>query len=231
MRLPYLTAMTAPLAGPGPAGPVLDAARRIADDILFPTAMATDDAGVVPVHHLDVLAEAGLYGLDGPPDAGGLGADPITVHRVIEVLAGGCLTTTFVWLQHNGALRAVAATANRPLRDEWLRPMCRGQRRAGIAVAGLRPGVEGLQAQEVDGGWRLDGTVPWVTGWGGIDVIHTGARRESGDVVWALVDACAGAGLSIEVLRLVAVQASRDRRRSLRRLPPARRASHVRRAL
>jgi alkylation response protein AidB-like acyl-CoA dehydrogenase len=120
---------------------VLDRARRIADEILFPAAPLVDAADRVPASHLDLLAAAGFYGLAGPPEHGGLGVGDKTVAtQVIETLAGGCLTTTLVWIQHNGALQAAANSTMPGVREQWLEPLCRGRRRAGIALAGLRPG-------------------------------------------------------------------------------------------
>lgn len=188
----------------------LEKAAEIADGLLFPTALATDAAADVPVGHLDALAAAGLYGLAGPVDAGGMGVDAATALGIIEILAGACLTTTFVWIQHHSAVRAVV-NSTPEVGDEWLAPLCRGQRRAGIAVAGIRPGNAGraaLTARAVDGGWLLRGVVPWVTGWGRVDVVHTAARNEAGDIVWALVDAIDSFTLSAERTHLVAVEAS-----------------------
>jgi len=39
-------------------------------------------------------------------------ADVATAHEIIEILASGCLTTTFVWLQHHKAAQL------HPLYDE-----------------------------------------------------------------------------------------------------------------
>ena len=38
------------------------AARRLADDVLFPDAMRVDRLDVLPTTHLDALAEQGLFG-------------------------------------------------------------------------------------------------------------------------------------------------------------------------
>ena len=102
------------------------------------------------------------------------------------MLASGCLTTTFVFAQHHRAVRALRDTENRALRDEWLAPLCAGTKRAGIVLAGLRQGASQLVARRVDGGWLLDGSVPWVTGFGRIDVLLAMARSEDGKVVRAL---------------------------------------------
>jgi alkylation response protein AidB-like acyl-CoA dehydrogenase len=52
---------------------VVTAARGIAADLLAPAAAAVEAAGTVPRSSLDRLADAGLYGLTGPVDAGGSG--------------------------------------------------------------------------------------------------------------------------------------------------------------
>jgi alkylation response protein AidB-like acyl-CoA dehydrogenase len=189
------------------ANAALAAARRLAEEVLLPAATSTDAADLLPDAHLDALAEAGLYGITGPASAGGSDLDLATASRVIEILAGGCLTTAFVWTQHHSPVRAVAHAPNADLRDRWLAPMCAGRARAGVALGGLFGAVPMLHAQPTTTGWLLDGESPWVTGWGRVDVLHV-AARDGDDVVWALVDAKAAPGLSVRPLDLVAVNAS-----------------------
>lgn len=179
----------------------LEKARQIADDVLFPAALEVDATGVIPAGHLDLLASAGLYGMACPP---GLPDAP----RIVESLAGGCLATTFVWMQHHGAVRAVADSGRPDLIEEWLDPLCRGERRAGVALGALRPGPPSVRATPVDGGYRLDGASPWVTGWSMIDVLLTAARDDSETAIWTLVDAVPGPTLSVRPLDLVAANAS-----------------------
>jgi alkylation response protein AidB-like acyl-CoA dehydrogenase len=88
----------------------------------------------VPPEHLDLLAAEGFYGLPGPREAGGLDVPFPAACRIIEILAGACLSTTFVWMQHHGVVRAVAGTDNAALRQRILGPLCRGERRAGVAL-------------------------------------------------------------------------------------------------
>jgi len=191
------------------ASEIVALAARVADEVLFPAAATTDAAPIVPVENLDAIAAAGLYGLSGPAAAGGLDADLDTACAAIEALAGGCLSTTFVWVQHLGAVLGVAYSETPGLAEEWLAPMCRGVRRAGIALAGLLAGRPGLAAQQVEGGWRLNGVAPWVTGWGLIDVVHVAGRDDEGNVVLGLVDAHSSETLAASPpLDLVAVRAT-----------------------
>jgi alkylation response protein AidB-like acyl-CoA dehydrogenase len=196
-----MSAMTAAVA--------LSRTRRVADEVLFPSAMNVDAADRIPAGHLDALASAGLYGLAGPRSAGGWDADMATFCDVIEIMSGGCLATAFVWLQHHSAVRALASSDNSRLRDRWLEPLCEGAQRAGIALGGARPGPPLLRARAVPGGYALDGSAPWVTGWDMIDVVHTLARDDSGNIVAALLPAQASASLAADRLDLVAVNASR----------------------
>ncbi len=190
---------------------VLERAGQISDHVLFPAAMEVEAAGRVPPGQLDRLAAGGLYGLAGPPEAGGLGLELPVACRIIETLASGCLSTAFVWLQHHGAVRAVQAAAGGDgdrLREQWLAPLCRGAVRAGVALGGAMPGPPRLRAVRLPGGWRLAGTSPWVTGWGLIDVVHAAARNEQDNVVTALVPAQPGPGLAATPLPMIAVMAS-----------------------
>jgi alkylation response protein AidB-like acyl-CoA dehydrogenase len=188
---------------------VLSRAAQVAEEVLFPSAMKVDAADRIPAEHFDALARAGLYGLAGPGSAGGLDADLATFCGVTEIMAGGCLATTFAWLQHHGAVRALAASPNPVLRDRWLKPLCDGTQRAGIALGGARPGPPLLRARTVAGGYVFDGSAPWVTGWDMIDVVHALARDDAGQLVAALLPARVSDTLVASRLDLVAVNASR----------------------
>jgi alkylation response protein AidB-like acyl-CoA dehydrogenase len=188
---------------------VLAAARGLADDLLFPEAMRVDGLDMLPATHLDALATAGLYGAPVPVQAGGLGLDLRASCAVAEELAGGCLATTFVWLQHRGLVMTLAAEGTpAALRDRWLGPATHGQVRGGIALSGLIPGPPLLRAWPAGRGWRLDGEAPWVTGWGLIDLLLVVARGPDDTIVTLILDAAHQPGLTVTRQRLAAVNAS-----------------------
>jgi alkylation response protein AidB-like acyl-CoA dehydrogenase len=186
----------------------VDKARELAEEVLFPAALAVDRSDAVPVGHFDRLADAGLYALAGPAEAGGLSGDPQAIAPVVEVLASGCLATAFVWAQHHSLVRLLATEAGPELRERWLGPACRGEVRGGLALAGVLPGPPKLRADPAADGWRLDGTSPWVTGWGRVDVLRVGARTADGRIASLVVDAVDQPGLTVIRQRLVAVDAS-----------------------
>ncbi len=188
---------------------VLAAARTLADDVLFPDAMRVDRLDVLPTAHLDALAAQGLFGAPAPAETGGLGLDLRELSLVVEEVASGCLATAFVWIQHFGLLMRLAlGGVPAGLRDQWLGPACRGSLRGGIALTGLIPGPPLLRARPADGGWRVDGTAPWVTGWGLVDLVLVAARGPDDTVVTLIMDAASQPGLSVSRQRLSAVDAS-----------------------
>ena len=185
---------------------LLAAARRIADEELFPRALETDERGSVPLEELECLREAGLYGIFSPTEVGGSAVDMPTRYLIQEALAGGCLTTAFVWQQHAGAAAAAAATHG-PMRSR-ASAMAAGEVRGGVAFAHLvRPGPPILTATPDEGGWRFNGVAPFVTGWGHIDLVLTAARHED-RIVWALLDAHDAPTLVSRRLELAAIDSS-----------------------
>ena len=193
---------------------LLARAGALAAEVLAPAAMSVEASQRVPPEHLDLLAAEGFYGLAGPREAGGLDLPVPAACQVIETLAGACLSTTFVWLQQHSVVRAVARSDNTGLRASLLGPLCRGERRAGVALAGTLPGPPRLRVRAVPGGYQLDGSSPWVTGWGLTDTLYVAARDEQDTIIWAVLDVPASGTLvtgtlSAELVQLVAVMASR----------------------
>lgn len=191
---------------------LVERARDIADNVLFPAALAVDDADRVPPEHLDLLAAEGFYGApaDADLDFAGLAA-------IVEALASGDLATTLVWIQHLTPVMALLGETS-PLADAWLPALVAGERRGGIALAGLRPPKNFLRVRRSGRDFVLDGTVPWVTGWGMINVVYVAARDADDLVHFLLMDARRGEvapiddtvapTLRTETQRLVALQAS-----------------------
>lgn len=179
---------------------VVERAQRFADDVLFPAALATDAADVVPRELLDRLAAEGFYGV-------GADSDFATVCAVQEALASGCLTTAFVWAQHLGLVHVLAAGGDDDLRARWLEPLLQGDVRAGLALGGALPQPT-LHARRDGEVWILDGLSPFLSGWGVIDVVHTAARTADDEIVWLIVDAIESDALRVERLRLVALDAT-----------------------
>ncbi|RSM83355.1 acyl-CoA dehydrogenase [Amycolatopsis sp. WAC 01375] len=180
-------------------------AHALADDLLFPAATEVDTKGEVPSSHFDALAAEGFYGLAAPKEAGGPGADLPTIVQVLEVMAGGCLSTMFTWIQHHGLVAALSQADSAEPRDRYLPALISGELKAGAAFAAVIPTPPRLRAERVDGGYLLDGEAPFVSGWGVIDLLQLCAR-DGDTVISAIIDPVAGERLEVRPLDLVAAQ-------------------------
>ncbi|OZE97664.1 acyl-CoA dehydrogenase [Rhodococcus sp. 15-1154-1] len=181
-------------------------ARELADSVLFPAADSVDADGEIPSSHFEILAAEGFYGLAsdrGEP----LGPDELPL--VVETLCAGCLATTFTWMQHNGVVMSLTHTSNTSLRTRYLDGVIDGSVKAGVAFAGAIPRPPKLYARRTDTGYVLDGHAPFVTGWGIVDILQVSARDEFDDsIVHLVIPATDAAGIEVERLTLIAVDAS-----------------------
>ncbi|MBW4041735.1 MAG: acyl-CoA dehydrogenase [Acidobacteria bacterium] len=172
-------------------------ARLLADELLLPDAAAVDAAERIPASHLLALDDTGLTGLAA--------ARPSLETRVdvVAALAGGCLGTAFVWMQHQGALGPVAAASGPVAR--FAPDLASGRTRAGVVITAVR-GPAPLRLHGAGDSWRLAGSARWVTGWGVADVLRVAAVADDGSITTVLVDV--GPGMRAEPAPLVAANAS-----------------------
>jgi hypothetical protein len=175
----------------------VDTARRLAEELLLPDATAVDGADRVPASHLHALDDAGLTGLAA--------SSPSLATRVdvAAALAGGCLATAFVWMQHQGALGPVAAT-QRPA-GRFAPELASGRTRGGVVITAVH-GPNPLRLRGAADAWRLSGSARWVTGWGVVDVLRVAGVADDGSITTVLVDV--GRGMRADPAPLVAANAS-----------------------
>lgn len=199
--------------------PVL-AARTIARDVLMPQAEQVDVDGVRR-ETLDLLAAAGLFGLVGPQAYGGAAAPAPVVREVVEVLGGADGATWFVSAQHTLPLLTLARSSNSALQERLLPGLCAGSLLSGVAIAHVRrPGPPAVTATRAEGGWRYDGTVAWMTGWGLCDVFLLGGLSADGELVLSMLEARDLPGLTSSApMGLAAMQATRTVSLTLDGLP------------
>lgn len=162
----------------------------------------------LPLEHLTLLADLGLYGAFAPVNEGGLGFGMSELCSAVEVLAAACLASTFVWIQHLRLLASVldgdASELLLGLKDRVIR----GEVKGGVALAGLLPGPPRLRATPTPVGWTLDGSAPWVSGWGIVDELFVAARGPDDTVVNVLVAPREQNGLSAQRLEMSAINAT-----------------------
>ncbi|MEM6655842.1 MAG: acyl-CoA dehydrogenase family protein, partial [Planctomycetota bacterium] len=129
---------------------------------------------------LRLCGEAGVFEWFLPEELGGQGWSEEGVVRGYLALSEACLTTTFVITQRTGACRRIAGSENHTVRDRLLPDLIAGRSFATVGIShlttsGRHLSAPRLAATPVDGGYRLDGQAPWVTGGPHADTIALGA--------------------------------------------------------
>jgi alkylation response protein AidB-like acyl-CoA dehydrogenase len=167
-----------------------------------------DRAERLPLGHLNLLADLGLYGAFAPVNEGGLGFGMKELCTVTEELAAACLASTFVWIQHLRLLASVLDGDASELLSTMKDRVIQGEVKGGVALAGLLPGPPRLRATPTPEGWTLDGSAPWVSGWGIVDELFVAARGPDDTIVNALIEPREQLGLSAHRHEMTAINAT-----------------------
>lgn len=159
------------------------------------------------------LADAGLLAGFVPAEAGGTEAREGALLEALVAVASACLTTGLALTQWASACRIIASAPD-DLRLRLLPPLALGEQTTTVGLAQLTTsrrhlGAPALRAIAREGGWRLSGACPWVTGADSVDTIVTGAVRDDGTTAFFVVDPSA-AGVTIDApMEMVALTGSR----------------------
>jgi alkylation response protein AidB-like acyl-CoA dehydrogenase len=115
-------------------------------------------------------------------------ADDATYRVIQEAIARYSGALAFLQAQHQSAAKMLWSSANTALKMAYLPHMAKGDRPIGVGFSHLRrtesPPVSAIA---VPGGYRIDGCVPWVTGWDCFQAFILGAALPDGTAVFGLV--------------------------------------------
>jgi alkylation response protein AidB-like acyl-CoA dehydrogenase len=135
-----------------------------------------DRTGRWPAEQLQLCGEYGVYEWFLDPQWGGRGWNEEQVVRGYLALSAACLTTTFIITQRTGACRRIAGCENQVLKERLLPGLASGRQFATVGISHLTTSRRHLAkpvltATAIPGGFRLDGSSPWVTGGAAADLI------------------------------------------------------------
>jgi alkylation response protein AidB-like acyl-CoA dehydrogenase len=134
------------------------------------------------------LCERELMALRRPEAFGGPGVSEDTFRRFQESVARTSGTLAFLQTQHQSAGSMIAKSDNEDLKREYLPRMGTGERLVGIGFSQLRRrGAPVMRAERAETGYRLDGLVPWVTGWSFYPEFLIGATLPDGRALFGVV--------------------------------------------
>lgn len=158
------------------------------------------------------LADAGCWRAVIPRRYGGDALGVVEQMALYERVAAGSLSVALILTQHDRACELIAAGTNPKLAESLLPRASRGEMLATVGISQLTTSTRGpgpaMRAIAKEGGFLLDGLMPWVTSAKHADVIVTGAVLPDGLQVVAAIPAGAGGMHVDEPMHLMALQRS-----------------------
>jgi kynurenine formamidase/alkylation response protein AidB-like acyl-CoA dehydrogenase len=134
------------------------------------------------------LGKQELLALRVPQRWGGKEVSDATFSDFQELVARYSGALAFLQTQHQSAAGMLVASNNRELQQKYLPRMGNGETLLGIGFSQLRrKGKPSIVATPVEGGYQLDGDVPWVTGWGIFSEFIVAATLPDGKAVFGIV--------------------------------------------
>jgi alkylation response protein AidB-like acyl-CoA dehydrogenase len=158
-----------------------DATRQLAE-----WAAEYDRTGQWPARSIALLADLGGWRWNIPAEFGGEPLSHVGLLRAYAALAAGCMNTALISTQRDGAVELIATSPNETAKRDLLPRLARGELFTTVGIAQLttskRGGEQMLRATPADdGGYRLDGFIPWATGADHADFVVAGAVLADGN--------------------------------------------------
>jgi alkylation response protein AidB-like acyl-CoA dehydrogenase len=162
------------------AQPVLPGLAELIATQLTPQVVDIDLKGVYPGDFLQQLGAIGGLGSLTPVTHGGTARGLKHAIQVIEEVSKQCVSTGFLLWAEYALQWYVVNSSNRALAAEMLPLMARGDVLGGTAQSNSMKSCAGiedarLKAQRVDGGYLINGVLPWVSNIGSEHYFHMGA--------------------------------------------------------
>ncbi len=167
---------------------LLERADLVLREEVAPRAEAMDADPATLAQGLAALGREDLLALKRPAAFGGPDLSDPDVRRFQETVARFSGALAFLQTQHQGVSGMLAGSPNRDLAEAYLPHMANGERLVGVGFSQLRrPGPPIVRAERAEGGYHIDGRVPWVTGFGFFHEFVVGAALPDGQAVFGLV--------------------------------------------
>lgn len=136
---------------------------------------------------LQGLGNLDLLALRVPKKWGGKGFSEVDYGNFQELVARYSGALAFLQTQHQSACGMLVAGDNSTLQQEYLPLMGSGKVLLGVGFSHLRrTGEPIITAQAVPGGYRINGVVPWITGFGFFQEFIVAATLPDGGAVFGI---------------------------------------------
>jgi alkylation response protein AidB-like acyl-CoA dehydrogenase len=146
-----------------------DAARRIAQDVIAPSAEHFDRNGEFPLDNIRLLGENGLMGIETPAEYGGAGMDPVSyVLAMIEIAAGDAAHSTIMSVNNSLFSAGILKHGTEEQKQAYVRAIAEGSAIGAFALTEPQSGSDATAmrcraVKQADGSYTINGKKSWIT--------------------------------------------------------------------
>jgi alkylation response protein AidB-like acyl-CoA dehydrogenase len=148
---------------------IQDAARRIAQEKIAPTAEHHDRTGEFPLANIQALGENGLMGIEVPTEYGGAGMDPISyVLAMVEIAAADAAHSTIVSVNNSLFCNGILTFGTEAQKQLYVRAIAEGKEIGAFALTEPQSGSDATAmrcraVRQADGTYVINGKKSWIT--------------------------------------------------------------------
>ena len=148
---------------------IQDAARRIAQEKIAPSAEHHDRTGEFPLENIRTLGENGLMGIEVPTQYGGAGLDPVSyVLAMIEIAAADCAHSTIVSVNNSLFCNGILKFGSEAQKQLYVRAIAEGKEIGAFALTEPQSGSDATAmrckaTKRADGSFVINGKKSWIT--------------------------------------------------------------------
>ena len=146
-----------------------DVARRIAQDVIAPSAEHFDRTGEFPLDNIRLLGENGLMGIEVPAEYGGAGMDPVGYAlAMIEIAAGDAAHSTIMSVNNSLFCTGILKNGNEEQKQLYVRAVAEGREIGAFALTEPQSGSDASAmrcraVKQADGRYVINGKKSWIT--------------------------------------------------------------------
>ena len=147
---------------------IRDTARQFAQDEIAPSTIERDKSGEFPTDIVKKLGELGFMGMMVSPEWGGSGLDALAYVLAMEEISAVDASVGVVMSVNNSLVNwGLESYGTDEQKEKFLKPLAQGLVHGAFCLSEPEAGSDATQqtttAEQVDGGWVLNGTKNWIT--------------------------------------------------------------------
>lgn len=161
---------------------MIELAGKIGREKILPARAHLDETGEFPWDILNVIADAGLFGVYIPEAYGGLGFGNFDNCLVVEELSKYCIGVSVSFAASGLGAYPILLFGSEEQKKKYLPDIASGKKLAAFGItessAGSDAGAIRTSAKKVDNAYILDGTKQWITNGGEAEIYSVIAKTD-----------------------------------------------------